>query len=590
MPTRVAITIAGAVSLGSYEAGVTYELLEAFRTHNLKAAPDAKIYIDVITGASAGGMTAAMLAQRLMFDGPSMGSDDAPDRCAFTNPLYHAWVERVTLKELVRLKKTEKKWHSLLSSDLIEEIGKEMLVDSMAPNQPLRGPHAAVELDEHGDPLPLDVGVAITNLNGVDYMLLIDGNPDDGFNYTRSVDQMLFHVTAGDRANAAMWQRLHGAAVACGAFPAAFRPQELQRRSSEYGTPLPDPPSGGEIGKTYVDWKAPAKSEVNAPDEVGFAYTDGGVLQNQPLGIAKNFVDRRKQEAPGEDTQSIAGDRLYVFVSPNAVKSSAADSVKAKDLTILGVLIQVFHTYVRQAMFHDWITAEGMNQSVHLLDQRAAELAEKIAAGDLDTSALALSASQLNGLLIPDEAKRNKAIARLQVQYQTEYDSVLAKQGMPAATAFLDAVATLEVAAELNERDLMKIVAVIADGRTELAGSGISAFAGFFSQEFREHDYWMGRVKTRVYLQRSDVKGILKVKEWPDEGSWGGPEEAQVKAALKNPTTITSLPLSPSQMIKPGLTSLLRLLLVRAWGIALALVLLLVPPIWLVYCLLSHRH
>ena len=79
MPTRVAITIAGAVSLGSYEAGVIYELLEAFRTQNIEAAPAARIYVDVITGASAGGMTAAMLAQRLMFDGPSMGSDDDQD-------------------------------------------------------------------------------------------------------------------------------------------------------------------------------------------------------------------------------------------------------------------------------------------------------------------------------------------------------------------------------------------------------------------------------------------------------------------------------------------------------------------------------
>jgi hypothetical protein len=579
MPTRVAITIAGAVSLGSYEAGVIYELLEAFRTHNQQAAPDAKIYVDVVTGASAGGMTAAMLAQRLMFDGPSLGSDEAKDGCAFTNPLYQAWVEKIDIKGLVSLGKTENKWHSLLSSDLVAKIGKEMLVDSMAPGQPLRGPHAAVELDEKNKPLPIDVGVAITNLNGVDYLLRIDGNPDQGFNYARSVDQMLFHINARDRGNTAMWQRLRGAAVACGAFPAAFRPQELLRRSCEYGTPLPDPPSLGEIGKTYVDWTAPGKPKVRAPGTLGFAYTDGGVLQNQPLGIAKNFVDRRKQLAPAEDTQSIAGDRLYVFVSPNAVTSTARQGFAAKDLTILGALIEVLYTYVRQATFHDWITAEGMNQSVHLLDQRAAELAEKIAAGSLDTNALALSASQLNGFLIPDQGLRSKAIARLKVQYQTEYHSVFTAQGEPAATAFLDAVATLEVAAELNERDVMKIVAVIADGRTELAGSGISAFAGFFNKEFREHDYWMGRVKTRVYLQRSDVKRILKVKKWRDEDAWGGTTETDVKAALENPTSITSLPLSFSKMIKPGLTSLLRLVWIRSWPVAVALILLLVLAI-----------
>jgi hypothetical protein len=34
MPKRLAITIAGAVSLGSYEAGVLYEILRAVRFNN----------------------------------------------------------------------------------------------------------------------------------------------------------------------------------------------------------------------------------------------------------------------------------------------------------------------------------------------------------------------------------------------------------------------------------------------------------------------------------------------------------------------------------------------------------------------------
>ena len=118
---RVAITIAGAVSLGSYEAGVTYELLEALRVHNEAAdeagTPDAKIYVDVITGASAGGMTAAMLAQWLMFRGDSM-------KGALTNPLYHAWVERISLAGLAKLQRGENKWHSLFSSNLVAEIGE----------------------------------------------------------------------------------------------------------------------------------------------------------------------------------------------------------------------------------------------------------------------------------------------------------------------------------------------------------------------------------------------------------------------------------------------------------------------------------
>ena len=80
MPRRMAITIAGAVSLGSYEAGVLYELLEALRRHNAAAkSEDEKIYVDVITGASAGGMTAAMAAQRLLYDAANLS--DPREQC-----------------------------------------------------------------------------------------------------------------------------------------------------------------------------------------------------------------------------------------------------------------------------------------------------------------------------------------------------------------------------------------------------------------------------------------------------------------------------------------------------------------------------
>src|SRR5579863_7047796 len=125
MPKRLAITIAGAVSLGSYEARVLYEILRAVRINNENTGEeDKKIYIDVITGASAGAMTAAMVAQARMFNGPSLDGE-------FTNPLYRAWVEQISLIGLVKLKAKEKSWHSLFSSDLIADIGRKMLIDSL---------------------------------------------------------------------------------------------------------------------------------------------------------------------------------------------------------------------------------------------------------------------------------------------------------------------------------------------------------------------------------------------------------------------------------------------------------------------------
>ncbi|MGD0436978.1 MAG: patatin-like phospholipase family protein, partial [Bryobacteraceae bacterium] len=67
MAKKLAITISGAVSLGSYESGVVFEVLDALSQHNQWAhennLPDERIEIDVLTGASAGGMTVSMLAQ-----------------------------------------------------------------------------------------------------------------------------------------------------------------------------------------------------------------------------------------------------------------------------------------------------------------------------------------------------------------------------------------------------------------------------------------------------------------------------------------------------------------------------------------------
>jgi hypothetical protein len=50
MAKRLAIVVSGTVSIGSYEAGVTYEVLEALAKHNeASSSEDEKIFIDVIT-------------------------------------------------------------------------------------------------------------------------------------------------------------------------------------------------------------------------------------------------------------------------------------------------------------------------------------------------------------------------------------------------------------------------------------------------------------------------------------------------------------------------------------------------------------
>jgi predicted acylesterase/phospholipase RssA len=585
VPKRVAITIAGAVSLGSYEAGVTFELLEALRAHNEAATdPDKKIYVDVITGASAGGMTAAMLAEWLMFDGDSMHTADG-------NPLYHAWVERISLKGLVLLQWDENKWHSLFSSNLVAAIGKEMLVDWMKrPN--LRGPHACLEPGA-----PLRVGVALTNLNGIDYMIPIVGSDEGGFNYTRSADQQLFLVKAGDKTGPVVvtadmkekpstWESLRDAAVGSGAFPFAFRPRGILRSQMEFvNTMTPLWPGIGKPtveGTTYVEWGA------NEPS--AFAYSDGGVLQNQPLGIAKKLVNAvvtdhlavaktlvaeasavhldvarsKSMRATAEHVEKTAhqdaDDRLYVFVSPNEVKSSAEDLV-ADNISLRTILPRLLHTYMRQATFHDWIMAESVNQKVRLLDDRAKELADALSNGSVeDLKSLQVASGNLNHLLLG--VHEAETLVRLRHQYDALYAPLQAKS-QELADTFVSAIATLEAAAQLADSDKMHIVAVLADGAKELAGSGMAAFVGFFSRKFREHDYLVGRVKARAYLQRTDVQGILHLNMTAVEAGW---------QPLPDPAAMVKVPLSLPKMLAPGIVWLLWLVVLRVWIPLLVLV------------------
>jgi len=209
MPKRLAITIAGAVSLGSYEAGVLYEVLDAIHHHNKDPATSLndRVIIDVFTGASAGGMTAIILAQKLMY---SAGEFHGP----YDNPLYNTWVKRITLEGLQQPADNEPALHSLLSSDLIETISKEALLARYERTPPQKERHAAI-----GD--SIRVGVALTNLNGIAYGYNV--SPGGKFLYIDYGDQLSRHVIDSECDRREFWEPLRQAAVACGAFPIAFR-------------------------------------------------------------------------------------------------------------------------------------------------------------------------------------------------------------------------------------------------------------------------------------------------------------------------------------------------------------------------------
>jgi predicted acylesterase/phospholipase RssA len=474
MTKKLAITIAGAVSLGSYESGVAFEILDAIAQHNQWAdtndQPDQRIEIDVLTGASAGGMTVAMIAQRLLYDGLSM-------RQPYDNPLYNAWVSTVDIVGLLARGSTEDVTHSVLSSDFVIGISETYLLGryrNQPQPPPAPQPHPGLSSDRK-----LQLGLALSNLNGVDYFRsTLSGGQ---FIYTRHEDQLVRAIdqTSDDRGE--LWEAVRAAAVACGAFPVAFRVQDLVRAKSEYTSPWLNP----------TVWAGQPSTT--------FTYTDGGVFQNEPLGMAKNLVE----QVPGGRLNS--AERGYLFIAPKqkssgAMKSSPDPSagIDAEDANYKVLAFRLADSVVGQSEFQDWSVAEGYNDQLVLLDQRADELQRLFLGGTL-TPAMTSPVSEVllksfftvGGQMTQESiAKLNAARAQLRQQYAIEYARFNGQAAV--AEAWLDTVLVLELAARLHEKEEMFIYDFVAVPEL-LASSGLMAFVGFFDVAYRKHDYDYGR-------------------------------------------------------------------------------------------------
>lgn len=453
-PKRLAITISGAVSLGSYEAGVLYEVLTALAQHNAAVVdPADRILVDVLTGASAGGMTAAIAGQMLA------GNDGRPWQ-VFDNPFYNAWVKDVDITGLVRMRAGENPLFSLLSSDCVQEIAERMIPSTWTPGAASH-PVAAPELR---------LGLALTNLDGFDCSAATTNGAR--FIYTCYQDQLRRDLRATD---AAGWDQIRSAALACGAFPVAFRVREM-------------------IRTTMFAPEAPAT--LAKP----FAYTDGGVFDNQPLGLARDLVS--EIDRPWDNDR-----RFYLFVSPWPKASSIApDPLRAAQADFGRTLGALISAVFNQARFRDWVQAEATNRDLAQLNTRAEQLARLLLGEPELAASLAPAAARLAGALTGGDAgllaRERTRLQRVFAQLGTppvDYLPLLAAKSAAAAAAWIDTLLVFEYAAGLEDKVEMTIYLVTAQD-DELASAALSAFAGFFDQRYRHHDYEVGRAKARAWL------------------------------------------------------------------------------------------
>lgn len=469
MTHKIAIAISGAVSLGSYESGTVYELINAVKLHN-EANPDEKIEIDVLSGASAGGMTAAMIAQKLLYDGQAL---EDPVK----NSLYDVWVNRVDINDLLNPNLGDDPSKSLLSSNRIRDNANYVFLTRYKNNDGKLTvkPHPA-------SGKTIQLGLALSNLNGVDYELPTYSSDATGlgqgeFIQTRNQDRYTTEVTDSCD-NAEYWTEVMTAGRACGAFPLAFRPLNVQR-----------------------DWDTLDYKGLGAKNWAGlfngdFSYADGGIFNNYPLGLARTLAQRTDSTAIDADK------RFYFYISPDAKVSTADYQFSAHNANMVQSMGQIVKSILSNSRFQDWVQTDNINGEIDKLHHRAKGLLEVVLqAKEDELESIRVTAAQFCELLYTENnGDYQRDFARADDTFSRYIPEGVTLSSLQK-TVWLDAILVMEVNANLTGKDKMRIYTITAEP-AELASSPIAAFFGFLDVRFRQHDYLVGRLKARKTINQ----------------------------------------------------------------------------------------
>ena len=275
LQVRLAVTISGAVALGAYEGGALAALLVAVQS--LTDRPDAPLRVDVMAGASAGSIT-SLLAARCLLEGYDPVS-----------VMRGAWVEQDGIGALGG--------HDG-SAPLSIRALREMAGRLLQPAGVTAGPQ---------QPGPLQVSMAIACLRGLDYTMPTLGSRVDA-GATTYLDWCDYTLTAGMTLEQLTTGRINGfpapleTALASAANAMGFPPYLLDRSDPQ-------------------DWaRLVAAGITNLPASGQLWYTDGGTLDNEPLGRSLNMV--ADADAQAADTVR----RLHVLIHPHPTGAPTDDS------------------------------------------------------------------------------------------------------------------------------------------------------------------------------------------------------------------------------------------------------------------------
>lgn len=371
---EIGLVLAGAVSAGSYTAGVVDTLVEALdrweaaKARNEADVPRHRVVLRVITGASAGGMVGAIAAVALKSGFPHVqpptpnGNQAATNA---TNPLYKAWVKDIDLSRMLGTGDlTGGRVPSLLDCTVLDKIAQEAVAYQGNP-PPVR----------RWLPETLPLLLTVTNLRGVPFHLSHTGATGLGHGMQLHRDHVAFLLTGlgtepgavrtdtpgytplagGYDHTAAEWKALTGAALATGAFPIALKPRGLERWSTDYDARFPGAARDNRNGTV-----TPLRSALGPKAVYRFLCVDGGAMDNEPFELARTALAGHNGTNPrgGKEAK-----RAVVMVDPFAETDGLGP--EAEGVSLVKVVLAMIGAWKNQSRFKPFDLDAALDGDVH---------------------------------------------------------------------------------------------------------------------------------------------------------------------------------------------------------------------------------
>lgn len=438
---KIALVFSGAVSLGSFEAGVAYELVNYIQRHD-----NPEFEVDVIVGSSAGALTGALMAIALVY-----GIDPVI--------IEEAWLS-VKLDDLLRLEKSDK---SILSSSRVEKLIARHI--SKPPGYKILHPAGK----------DISLVVVVTNLDGIQYKIHQSQTGEFAVNAIGYEDAMKFTVNSrfGD------WEKLRSAVRASSAFPGAFEHKTIIRAHREL--------------------RKKAKYRFPGEEEIAFHYSDGGIVNNQPLNKAIEVVNEMPVPDSGHGTE-----RIFLVVDPSPPK---AEGIGKNDYGVFDVVSKAVWTIPRnQTLYKDLLLLEKVNRRLRWKNSFVSAMADIWDAGRISTEQtqaldrlcrdVAVFKGQAMLGLEPAEYLRGEE-ERIRNAYRSEVQKVRHPDPFIKYCFLLEQVADLR-----NKHEISVEMITPQNPEKELAGVIFGNFGGFLDSGFMKHDFNVGRAYAERWLKR----------------------------------------------------------------------------------------